>query len=126
LKFILDQRLTTISQHTWVSKLFGYDFSVEYRQGKLNAVADALSRCHKEILGMHTISSPSFTVFDSLRNELTTNTETLQLRVALAADTTPPGWSDIDDLLLFKWRALLPTESFPLAASSGAVPYHGA
>jgi hypothetical protein len=26
LKFILDQRLTTIPQHTWVSKLFGYDF----------------------------------------------------------------------------------------------------
>jgi hypothetical protein len=43
LKYILDQRLTTIPQHTWVSKLFGYDFSVEYRQGKLNVVADALS-----------------------------------------------------------------------------------
>jgi hypothetical protein len=31
LKYILDQRLTTIPQHTWVSKLFGYDFKVEYR-----------------------------------------------------------------------------------------------
>jgi hypothetical protein len=26
LKFIVDQWLTTIPQHTWVSKLFGYDF----------------------------------------------------------------------------------------------------
>jgi hypothetical protein len=25
LKFILDQRLTTIPQHTWVTKLFGYE-----------------------------------------------------------------------------------------------------
>jgi hypothetical protein len=31
LKFILDQRLTTIPQHTWVSKLFGYDFQIEYQ-----------------------------------------------------------------------------------------------
>jgi hypothetical protein len=31
LKYILDQRLTTIPQHTWVSKLFDYDFTVEYR-----------------------------------------------------------------------------------------------
>ena len=30
LKFLLDQRLSTIPQHTWVSKLFGYDLSVEY------------------------------------------------------------------------------------------------
>lgn len=40
LKYILDQRLTTILQNTWVSKLFGYDFTVEYRSGKLNGVAD--------------------------------------------------------------------------------------
>ena len=44
LKFMLDQRLSTVPQHQWVSKLFGFDFSVEYRPGKLNTVADALSR----------------------------------------------------------------------------------
>ena len=42
-KFMLDQRLSTVPQHQWVSKLFGFDFSVEYRPGKLNTVADALS-----------------------------------------------------------------------------------
>ena len=44
LKFMLDQRLSTIPQHHWVSKLFGYDFRVEYRPGRLNVAADALSR----------------------------------------------------------------------------------
>lgn len=39
LKYILDQRLTTIPQHTWVTKLFGYDITVEYKPGKLNTVA---------------------------------------------------------------------------------------
>jgi hypothetical protein len=44
LKHLLDQRLSTIPQHTWVSKLFGYNFQVEYKPGKMNATADALSR----------------------------------------------------------------------------------
>jgi hypothetical protein len=44
LKFLLDQRLSTVPQHQWISKLFGFDFMVEYRPGRLNTVADALSR----------------------------------------------------------------------------------
>jgi hypothetical protein len=31
LKFLLDQWMSTIPQHTWVNKLFGYDLSGEYR-----------------------------------------------------------------------------------------------
>jgi hypothetical protein len=30
LKYLLDQRLSTIPQHHWVSKLLGYDFMVEF------------------------------------------------------------------------------------------------
>jgi hypothetical protein len=41
----LDQRLSTVPQHQWISKLFGFDFTAEYRPGRLNTVADALSRC---------------------------------------------------------------------------------
>jgi len=44
LKYLLDQRLATIPQHHWVGKLLGFDFSVEYKPGTVNAVADALSR----------------------------------------------------------------------------------
>ena len=44
LKFLLDQRLATIPQHHWVGKLLDFDFSVEYKAGNTNTVADALSR----------------------------------------------------------------------------------
>ena len=44
MKFLLDQRLSTVQQHQWISKLFGFDFAVEYRPGRLNTVADVLSR----------------------------------------------------------------------------------
>jgi hypothetical protein len=44
LKYLLDQRLATIPQHQWVGKLLGFDFSVEYKPGAANAVADATQR----------------------------------------------------------------------------------
>ncbi|XP_042950388.1 uncharacterized protein LOC122282508 [Carya illinoinensis] len=34
LKYLLEQRVGTPAQQKWVSKLLGYDFSVEYRSGK--------------------------------------------------------------------------------------------
>jgi len=43
LNFLLDQRLSIVPQHQWISKLFGFDFDVECRPGRLNTVADALS-----------------------------------------------------------------------------------
>jgi len=69
LKFLLDQRLTTIPQHTWVSKLFSYDLTVEYRAGKLNTVADALAHRDAEAAVL-SISGPLFTDYEALRAEL--------------------------------------------------------
>jgi hypothetical protein len=69
LKHLLDQRLSAIPQHTWVSKLFGYSFQVEYKPGKLNAAADALSRRGEEGLHacVHAISHPEFALFDDFK-----------------------------------------------------------
>lgn len=47
LKYLLEQRLSTSPQVHWISKLLGFDFSVEYRSGMTNKVAGALSRCHE-------------------------------------------------------------------------------
>ena len=44
LKHILEQRVGTLMQQKWISKLLGYNFVVEYKQGKENKVAYALSR----------------------------------------------------------------------------------
>jgi hypothetical protein len=48
LKFLLNQRLSMIPQHQWLSKLFRFDFTVEYRPGCLNSAADTLSCCDSE------------------------------------------------------------------------------
>ena len=70
LKFMLDQRLSTIPQHQWVSKLFGYDFSVEFHPGHLNTVTDVLSRRGEEDASLSALSRLSFKLYDDLRREL--------------------------------------------------------
>nr|XP_034898556.1 uncharacterized protein LOC118036834 [Populus alba] len=55
LKYLLEQRVGTPSQQRWLSKLLGYDFTVEYRKGSLNVVADALSRRDPKV-AIHSIS----------------------------------------------------------------------
>ena len=44
LKYLLEQKIGTPAQRKWFAKLLGYIFMVEYKKGKDNLVADALSR----------------------------------------------------------------------------------
>jgi hypothetical protein len=73
LKYLLDQHLATIPQHHWVGKLLGFDFSVEYRSGSTNTVADALSRCDTEEGAMLAISAPRFDFIGRLRHAQATD-----------------------------------------------------
>jgi hypothetical protein len=57
---MLDHLLSIIPQNQWITKLFGYNFSVEYKPGRLNTVADALSRRDSEEIHVHAISVPTF------------------------------------------------------------------
>jgi hypothetical protein len=43
LKYFLEQRISSLEQQKWVTKLFGYDYEIIYNKGKDNVVVDALS-----------------------------------------------------------------------------------
>jgi hypothetical protein len=87
LKYLLDQHLATILQHEWVSKLMGFDFSVEYMPGTTNTVADALSRCEDgEAEELAALSAPTFKLFDDLHIETKEVPALRQLMEVLAGE----------------------------------------
>jgi hypothetical protein len=88
LKFLLDQRLSTIPQHQWVGKLLGFDFDVEYKPGSQNVVADDLSRRDRQEEGVVlAVSAPRFDYITRLRHEQEANPALLALRGEVAAGT---------------------------------------
>nr|GEU83440.1 hypothetical protein [Tanacetum cinerariifolium] len=48
LKYMLDQRITTLFQSKWLPKLLGFDYDIEYKKGVDNAAAVALSRIKRK------------------------------------------------------------------------------
>jgi hypothetical protein len=94
LKFLLDQRLSTIPQHHWVGKLLGFDFSVEYKPGATNTVADALSRRDTDADGS-VFQDPALV---AIRDELATGTRGVP-------------WSLFDGMVAYADRLYIPPDS---------------
>lgn len=46
LKHLLTQKITTLVQQKWLTKLLGFDYKIEYKKGRDNFVASPLSRLH--------------------------------------------------------------------------------
>ena len=113
---MLDQRLSTVPQHQWISKLFGFDFTVEYRPGRLNTVADALSRRDAntddgsaEGAAFCIIIGPSFALFADIRRATAAAADALLLQQQLAAGELDAPWRLADGLLLPGCRVFVPT-----------------
>ncbi|WVZ80266.1 hypothetical protein U9M48_027757 [Paspalum notatum var. saurae] len=112
LKFLLDQRLST-----WISKLFGFDFVVEYRPGRLNTVADALSRRDAEHVTLPeggagvaacAISGPSFALLDDIRAAVREAVDAQALLRRLQDGDLDSPWRLEDGLLLHAARIFVP------------------
>jgi hypothetical protein len=108
LKYLLDQQAATIPQQRWISKLMGYDFSIEYKQGKDNRVADALSRqfeASSNSAELSLISFPTPSWVAELKASYATDPESQSLLLALQQILlVPPGFSLQQGLLLKKVR----------------------
>jgi hypothetical protein len=112
---MLDQRLSMVPQHKWISKLFGFDFTIEFRPGHLNTTADALSCREPEDPRVAAVSAPTFSLYDDLSAELAGDAALRQLRDTVVADRGAP-WFVVDGLILYGPRVYIPAMSRVLPA----------
>jgi hypothetical protein len=112
LKYLLDQRLATIPQHHWVGKLLGFDFSVEYKPGSTNVVADALSRRDTPDDGaIIALSAPRFDILDRLRQAQLTDSALVAMHDEVKAGTRRAPWAMVDGMVQYVGRLYLPPSS---------------
>jgi hypothetical protein len=114
LKYLLDQRLDTIPQHQWVGKLLGFDFTIEYKSGSTNTVADALSRRDTEEGAVLAISAPRFDFIDRLRHAQATEPTLVAIHDVIRAGTRTAPWTVVDDMITYGGRLYIPPNSLLL------------
>jgi hypothetical protein len=116
LKFLLDQHLSTIPRHRWISKLMEFDFVVEYKPGKSNIVADALSRRDADEAEAHAFSTPSFDFWNELRAQLRDHPDYQSTLADVEAGRKGSDWPVTDDFVTKARRVFIP-------ASTSVVPH---
>lgn len=110
LKHLWEQKITTAAQEKWLVKLMGFDFTIEYKKGKDNLVADALSRRH-ESLGVDAISTPVPSWLEPIKEEVQGNSILQEMVKKCQQDEVVGPWKFKDGILYFKNRIYLLTDS---------------
>ena len=115
LKYLLEQRLSTSPQVHWISKLLGFDFSVEFRSGMTNKVADALSRRDdngpEEVSQLHALQSSTSGILSRIRQEIKTNERLGELRDRIIRGEESELWEAKDGLIFRKGVVYLDSNS---------------
>ncbi|KAD5507846.1 hypothetical protein E3N88_15549 [Mikania micrantha] len=105
LKFLLEQRVTTIEQQRLLLKLMPYDFSIIHRSGKENKGVDALSR-RPVTAHLCTLTLPQSLTLTAIIQGLQYTQEIIQQLSANPSSASP--FSMVDQLLLYKGRIVMP------------------
>ncbi|WVZ93030.1 hypothetical protein U9M48_039053 [Paspalum notatum var. saurae] len=92
-------------------QVLSFDFTVEYKAGSANVVANALSRRDELSAQNMAISSPHFSLFDDLCRETEDPGELQSLWDAVARGEKSAPWTVSDGLVLFGGRLFIPAFS---------------
>jgi hypothetical protein len=104
LKSLMDQTIQTSEQQNWLHKFLGFDFSIEYKPGRDNIAADALSRAFMAF------SSQQSLLLQQIRLAIQQDTALAALKAQCEAGTSPdPNYTVQHGLLFWKNRLVVPT-----------------
>ena len=107
LKELMSQVIQTPEQQYFLTKLLGYEFDIEYRTGKSNAAADALSRSPATLL--HTYTTLEGTIIEEVH--VANNHALLDLHKQHQHNTLPVGFSMQHGLILYNSKLFFPANS---------------
>ena len=105
LKSLMDQSLQTPEQQAWLHKFLGYDFKIEYKPGRDNQAADALSK-----MFLLAWSEPHSLFLEELRSKLTANPHLKQLMEDYRSSNEASHYAVRQGLLYWKDRLVIPVE----------------
>lgn len=112
LKFILEQRVTSVEYQKWVYKLLGYDFEVKFRPGSSNSVVDALSRHpNLSLIELTTLLTSAAIDWQVLKEEIAKDANLQRLHSDLVAGKDGVGFTLHHGQLLYKGRLAIPSNS---------------
>ncbi|KAJ0585794.1 putative nucleotidyltransferase, Ribonuclease H [Helianthus annuus] len=112
LKFLLQQRVSTYDQQNWVVKLLGYDFDIQYKPGRENRAADALSRRADSGQFLQAVSAPIW-LHGALLIEEAKQASDIQTLMAKLKVTPEKylGYSIKNDVLFYQDRLVISRHS---------------
>ena len=113
LKYLWEQKEIPIQYAKWLVKLMGFQFTVEYRAGRTNKVADALSRVtYKDDALLQDISVLFSPDVEPIRQEVLQDPVLLKIIHQLEANpTTSSPFTFNQNQLLYKGRLVIPRKS---------------
>lgn len=86
LRELMNQAVQTLEQHRYLARLLGFDYTIQYRSGKTNVVADALSRVQDDqTTFLYLLLMPQFIFLEDLCKELASLLAFIELRKQIQA-----------------------------------------
>lgn len=111
LKHLLEQKVVTPLQQTWLPRLMGYDYEIFYKKGSDNVAADALSRVSRLALFTLAINSLHPELLQRIQNSWEQDSSLQQLKLKLSAGESVKNRSWDGTMLRRKGKILIGNDS---------------
>ena len=109
--FLLEQRVVEAEYQKWILKLMPYNFTIQYKPGNTNLVADALSKAPSEA-SLSLLTTPIIKDFEELKEMVVADSFLANIQQAVQQDPkSHPGFSLVAGHLYYQGKLVIPIAS---------------